>query len=189
MKLILLYKGKGPKQLERNLLERDISENLKLDPCKETTTEPWKNESRSKSIWPCQLPGGSSYPSIHTNPQMPMWSQNLCPFIDLIKAFDTIDHTLLHQVLSKYVIPPKMQKIIKKLYMNCTVHLEIGKEKCVIEYNTGVLQGDNMAPVLSLYMIQAVMETLQTKLSFNKLQYRHFQDLKGKGSSSKQLKS
>ena len=31
-------------------------------------------------------------------------------FVNLIKAFDTIDHTLLLQVLSKYGIPPKMQK-------------------------------------------------------------------------------
>ena len=67
-----------------------------------------------------------------------------------------------------------MQKIIEKLYTNCTVHLEIGKEKCEIEYSTGVQQGDNMAPVLFLYVIQAAMETLQTKLSLNKLQYRHF---------------
>ena len=84
MKLMLLYKGKGKlvdlNNLERNLLERDISKNLELDPCKEITTEPWKNESRSKSIQPCQLSGSSSYPSFHTNPQMPMWTQNLCPF-------------------------------------------------------------------------------------------------------------
>jgi len=73
-------KTRRPEQLERNLLERDISKNLELDPCKEITTEPWKNESRSKSIQPCQLSGSSSYPSFHTNPQMPMWTQNLCPF-------------------------------------------------------------------------------------------------------------
>ena len=53
-----------------------------------------------------------------------------------------------------------MQKIIKKLYMQSTVQLEMGKEKCEIEYNTGVQQGDNMAPILFLYVIQAGMETL-----------------------------
>jgi len=80
-----------------------------------------------------------------------------------------------------------MQKTIKKLYTNCTVQLEIGKEKCEVENNTGVQQGDNMAPILFLYVIQAVMENLHTKLSFNKLQYRHFQDLKRIGCQNGRL--
>ena len=64
--------------------------------------------------------------------------------------------------------------------MNCTVQLEIGKEKYEIEYNTGVQQGDNMVPILFLYVMQAAMETLHKKITFNKLQFRHFPDLKGK---------
>jgi len=108
-------------------------------------------------------------------------------FVDLIKAFNTIDHTLLFQVLSKYGIPPKMQRTIKKLYMNCTVQLEIGKEKCEIKYNTGVQQGDNMAPILFSHVMQAAKETLHKKLTSNKLQFRHFLDLKGKGCQNGRL--
>jgi len=69
-------------------------------------------------------------------------------FVDLIKAVNTIDHTLLLQVLSMCGIPPKMQRTIKKLYMNFTVQLEVGEEKYEIKYNTRVQQGNNMAPFL-----------------------------------------
>jgi len=105
-------------------------------------------------------------------------------FIDLIKAYDA----LLLQVVTKYGIPPKVQRTIKKLYTNCTVQLEIGKEKCEIEYSTGVQQGNNLVPILFLlYVIQAAMETLHKKLTFNQLQYRHFSDLKGKGCQNGRL--
>ena len=116
MRLMLLYKGEG--KIEdlinwRGIYLKDIGKNIELDPCREITTEPGKNESRCKSIWSHGLPGTPSYPSFCTNPQMPMWTQNQCPFVNLIKAFDTIDCTSSPsplQVLSKYGIPPKIQK-------------------------------------------------------------------------------
>ena len=83
MKLMLLYKGKGKlvdlNNLERNLLERDISKNPVLDPSKETAIEPWKSQSRSKSIWSCWLPESTSHALPCTDPQMPMQTQNLHP--------------------------------------------------------------------------------------------------------------
>jgi len=36
-----------------------------------------------------------------------------------------------------------------------------------------------MMPILFLYMMQAAIETLHAKLTFHKLEYRHFPDWKG----------
>jgi len=78
-----------------------------------------------------------------------------------VKAFDTIQHELLYQILAKYGLPNELIKVIKKMYSNCKVKLSIGKADKEIDYETGVQQGDNMAPTLFLFMMQAIMETLQ----------------------------
>jgi hypothetical protein len=36
-------------------------------------------------------------------------------FVDLVKAFDTVHHNLLCQILSKYGLPPPLVQIIRKL--------------------------------------------------------------------------
>ena len=50
---------------------------------------------------------------------------------------------------------------------NCHVHLKIGKNVERIPYETGEQQGDNMAPILLLLIMQAVMETLDKDLPAN----------------------
>ena len=42
-------------------------------------------------------------------------------FIDLVKAFDTVSHSLLINVISEYGIPPTLHRTIAKLYENCKV--------------------------------------------------------------------
>ena len=39
-------------------------------------------------------------------------------FIDLVKAFDTVNHSLLYLVLSKFGRPDKIVRMIRKLYIN-----------------------------------------------------------------------
>ena len=95
-------------------------------------------------------------------------------FVDLAKAFDTVNHTLLLRILAKYGIPTKMTQAIEKLYLTCSVQLKLGETMCEIEYSTGVQQGDNMAPVLFLYVMQAAIETLRTKLTCNKPSLSYF---------------
>jgi Reverse transcriptase (RNA-dependent DNA polymerase) len=82
-------------------------------------------------------------------------------FADLIKAFDTANHELLFALLPQYGVPPKLTRIIRQLYTDMFVNLEYKKEKREIPYTLGVQQGDNMAPVLFLFLMQAFAETLE----------------------------
>ena len=81
-----------------------------------------------------------------------------CVFVDLVKAFDTVNHSLLFLVLAKFGIPEYLICIIKKLYNNNSVQFTVGKEKQTINYTTGVKQGDNLAPTLFILMMQALEE-------------------------------
>ena len=75
--------------------------------------------------------------------------------MDLVKAFDTVNHTLLLNILAKYGIQPWMIKTIKKMHLNCIIMLKLGKETCEIDHKLGVQQEDNMALILFLYIMQA----------------------------------
>lgn len=83
-------------------------------------------------------------------------------FIDLVKAFDTAHHDLLYAILAKYGIPPPMINVIKLLYTDLKVNVRLGdsKDEAQVSYTNGVKQGDNMAPVLFLFLMQAMAEAL-----------------------------
>jgi hypothetical protein len=68
--------------------------------------------------------------------------------VDLIKAFDMVQHKQMCQILQKYGLPLPIVKNIEKLYKKCKVKITTGKESTFIDYTTGVHQGDNMSPVL-----------------------------------------
>jgi hypothetical protein len=46
-------------------------------------------------------------------------------------------------------------------HKNFNVKFKLGKEMCMINYTVGVKQGNNMAPLLFLFLLQAVAEVLQ----------------------------
>jgi len=71
-----------------------------------------------------------------------------------------------------------MHRTIAKLYENCKVQLKTGKSTCEIDYNSGIQQGDNMAPILFLYIMQAAIESLHAKLTCDKLEFFYFPDQK-----------
>ena len=100
-------------------------------------------------------------------------------FIDLVKAFDSIQLEVLYTILKNYGLPLALVKVIKKLYSNSFINITVGKEKKKVLYETGIQQGDNMAPILFLFVMQAILESLETALPVHKPEYRYFKNGKG----------
>jgi len=82
-------------------------------------------------------------------------------FVDLIKAFDSIHHGLMFKLLEKFGVPVRPLNVIKKLYRDFKIEIKVGKEKTLIDYSTGVKQGDNLAPILFIIVMQFLAELLE----------------------------
>ena len=82
-------------------------------------------------------------------------------FVDLVKAFGTVDHTLMLHILKKYGAPPKLRSSIARMYQDLKVVLKIGKTEETMCHTVGVRQGDFMDPVLFLFMVMAFSKTLE----------------------------
>ena len=82
-------------------------------------------------------------------------------FVDLVKAFDTVDHKLLMRVLERYGAPPKLRSAIARMYADIKTVLKLGKAKAEMNQTVGVRQGDCMAPLLFPFMMMAFAETLE----------------------------
>ena len=78
-------------------------------------------------------------------------------FIDLQKAFDTVNRELLWTVLEKFGTPPKFLTILKKLHenMSATV-LASGERSPPFNIEVGVKQGCVIAPVIFNIFISAI---------------------------------
>ena len=83
-------------------------------------------------------------------------------FVDLVKAFDSVDRTVMLDLLGKYGVPAHLVRLISLLHTDVRVKLAVGETEVVFESTVGVKQGDNMAPVLFLFVMQAAMETLES---------------------------
>ena len=81
-------------------------------------------------------------------------------------------------ILAKYGIPNTVICMIKKLYLKCFVQLKLGETMCEIDYKTGVQQGENMAPIIFLFIMQAAIESLHPKLICNIPNFKYFQPKK-----------
>jgi hypothetical protein len=82
-------------------------------------------------------------------------------FVDLVKAYGTANHVLRIVILRKYGAPPKFVTAIETIYRNNTCVLKIENEIREIPQTVGVRQGDNMAPVLFLFLMTAFAKTLE----------------------------
>ena len=76
---------------------------------------------------------------------------------------------MLWKILKKYGIPPRTIMVIKKMYTNIKIKLGIEKAEALFYSTSGVKQGDNLAPALFLFAIQATIETMHRKWSAMKL--------------------
>ena len=50
-------------------------------------------------------------------------------FVDLFKAFDTVDHGMMIGILKIYGAPPKLRSEIARMYADLQIVLKIGKVK------------------------------------------------------------
>ena len=81
-------------------------------------------------------------------------------FIDFKKAFDSVDRSTLFQILSAYGIPEKIVKAIQIMYVNTSaVVLTPEGETTNFNINTGVLQGDPLAPYLFIIVLDYALRT------------------------------
>ena len=90
-------------------------------------------------------------------------------FVDLIKAFDSINHELLFKLLEKFRLPDRVIMVIKNLYKHFKIKLTVGKCVNFVDYSTGVKQGDNLAPILFIIVMQFLAELLEGKLTLNNI--------------------
>jgi hypothetical protein len=76
-------------------------------------------------------------------------------FVDIVKAFDSVNREMLWQILEKYGIPKETISVIKKMYTDVRIKLSIEEAEAFFNSTSGVKQGDNRAPVLFLFAIQS----------------------------------
>ena len=87
-------------------------------------------------------------------------------FVDLVKAFDTANRDLIYTILAKYGALAELISAIERLHTHFHLEFKLDKKnKCLIENSIGVKQGDNVAGVLFLLMIQAVAQMWKKKLT------------------------
>ena len=98
-------------------------------------------------------------------------------FIDLQKAFDTVNRELLWTLLEKFGTPPKFLTILRKLHdgMTATV-LASGERSEPFSIDVGVKQGCVIAPVIFNIFISAITLLSQNAIPQDdkvSIQYRH----------------
>ncbi len=84
-------------------------------------------------------------------------------FVDLVKAYNTANHDLLLDILKHYSAPPPFASAIERTYQDLVIVLKIKREVVELPQSVGVQQGDNMAPVLFLFLMSAFAETLEAE--------------------------
>lgn len=83
-----------------------------------------------------------------------------------MKAFDSINREMLCQ--AKFGIPAPLIDVIVKMNTDIEVTTSVGKARATFPSTSGVKQGDNLAPVLFLFAIQAAAESIERNWHFQK---------------------
>ena len=86
-------------------------------------------------------------------------------FVDLSKAFDTVNRDLLWQVLKKFGCPPRFLNILGQFHSGMMARVVVGRHSSEpFGVNTGVRQGDVLATVLFNIFLVCVTTLLREKI-------------------------
>ena len=79
-------------------------------------------------------------------------------FVDFSKAFDSVDRSLMLEILALYGIPEQLIKAIQVLYTNttATIYTPDGETQ-PIDIKAGILQGDTLAPFLFILVVDYIL--------------------------------
>ena len=83
--------------------------------------------------------------------------------MDLVKAFDSVPRDGMLANQKKLASKLKVLDRIANCYTDVTVKATVEAESITFSADTGVKQGDNLSPVLFLFVIQAFIELLENK--------------------------
>ncbi|KAE9416392.1 hypothetical protein Angca_007532, partial [Angiostrongylus cantonensis] len=90
------------------------------------------------------------------------YKRPLClTFIDLEKAFDSIEIEAVMEALDSQGFPTQYTKILRELYNNFTTKISPFYNDINVDVKTGVSQGDTISPKLFTATLQNVMRTLE----------------------------
>ncbi|KAE9414744.1 hypothetical protein Angca_006938, partial [Angiostrongylus cantonensis] len=90
------------------------------------------------------------------------YKRPLClTFIDLEKAFDSIEIEAVMEVLGSQGVPTQYIKILRELYNNFTAKISPFYNDINVNVKRGVRQGDTISPKLFTATLQNVMRTLE----------------------------
>ena len=91
-------------------------------------------------------------------------------FIDLTKAYDSMDRTLLWTVLARFGVPQRMISVIRQFHdgMRACVRLDDGVCSGLFAVKQGLRQGCVLAPLLFNIFFAAVIHVAYTRFEANK---------------------
>ena len=88
-------------------------------------------------------------------------------FVDLQKAYDTVDRTLLWQVLTRIGVPPQMITVIQQFHDGMRACVRPDESVCSdwLEVEQGLRQGCVRSPLLSNIFFAAVLTVVLQRIS------------------------
>ena len=91
-------------------------------------------------------------------------------YIDLVKAYDTVNRDLLFEILKRRGVPPKLLEMIQGLYHNINARVRInGKLSSPFKLTVGVKQGGVLSGLLWCIYMGAIIELTHNKYRENNL--------------------